>query len=256
MPHPDVNYLIEGQTAIIEMDRAPVNAIDLDFITAIIEAFRQAGADEDVRAVVLASAVPNTFCGGLDLTVMRTLTGEGFREILEKLYMELYDVQYTLGKPTIAAISGAARAGGMTLAVSCDIILAEKGVTLGYPEVKVGIIPGIHFVHLPRQIGRHRAFELLFSGEPIVADDAEKLGLINRAVYPGQARALAMSMARRMSSISPVVMRRGRDAFMRANDRDYRRDIGAVVDAMCALVETEDAQEGMAAFAEKRRPKW
>jgi len=256
MGHPDLHYAVDGQVAIIEMARPPVNAIDLAFIDAIIEAFRTAGADDDVRAVVLTSGVPGMFCAGLDLSVIKGMTGASFRQVLEKLYLELYDVQFTLGKPSIAAVNGTARGGGMTLAVSCNIILAEKDATLGYPELKVGIMPGIHFLHLPRQIGRHRAFELLFSGEPFAPDEAERLGLINRAVHAGQSRAIALSMARHMAAISPVVMHRARDTFMQANDQGYRRDLEAVVNAMCALVETDEAQEGVAAFVEKRPPRW
>src|SRR5262249_56827675 len=90
--------------------------------------------------------------------------------------------QYQLGKASIAAVNGAARGGGMTLAVSCDVILAGKSATFGYPEIDLGVLPAIHFVHVPRIIGRHRAFELLFTGRPIDAEQAATLGVVHSVV--------------------------------------------------------------------------
>ena len=251
-----INYNVDSHVAIIEFNRPPVNAIDQAFIEGVILALRRAGSDPDVRAVILTSAIENMFCGGLDLNFTSGMSGAHLRQLLEKLYIELYDVQYGLGKPTIAALNGAARAGGVTIAMSCDVVIAEKQATLGYPEVKVGLIPGIHYVHLPQQIGRHKAFELLFTGDPITADEAERLNLINRVVPQREAREAAISLGRKFAAISPTIIRQGRNAFMRANDKDFRRDIAAVVDAMCSLVETEESQEGFKAFIEKRRPNW
>lgn len=251
-----INYRTTDFLAVIEMNKPPVNAIDGDLIEGLIAALRRAGEDPDIRAVVMTSAIENMFCGGLDINFTSGMSGEELRALLEKLYVELYDVQYGLGKPTIAALNGAARAGGVTIAVSCDVVIAEKQATLGYPEVKVGLIPGIHFMHLPQQIGRHKAFELLFTGDPITADEAERLGLINRVVPQRQALEAASSLARKFAAISPTVMRQGRNAYMSVNDHDFRRDVAAVVDAMCALVETDASQEGLRAFVEKRKPDW
>src|SRR5207247_6880711 len=94
------------------------------------------------------------------------------RGLLDKLYVELAEVQYNLGKPSIAAVGGAARGGGMTLAISCDVLIAGESATFGYPEIDLGLVPALHFVHLPRIVGRHRAFELLFSGRSFGADEA------------------------------------------------------------------------------------
>ena len=109
---------------------------------------------------------------------------------------------------------------------------------------------------MPRQIGRHRAFELLFAGTPISAREAEQRGLINRAVPQDQVLEEARRLARTFVQKSPVVMKLGRGAFMRANDFEYRRNIENVVETICNIIETDDAQEGMNAFAEKRRPNW
>jgi enoyl-CoA hydratase/carnithine racemase len=251
-----LDYAVRGRVAEITLNRPPVNALNMLVIEELIAALRRAGDDDEVRAVIVTSALDNAFCAGLDLDVVRGRSGLDMRRFLKKLYIELYDVQYALGKPTIAAVRGAARAGGMTVAVSCDMIVAGEGATFGYPEVHVGLVPALHFVHLPRIVGRHRAFELLFGGDSFTAAEAKELGLLNRLVPDDQVLDEARVLATKMAAKSPVVMQLGRDAFMRANDQDYRRAIQNVAETMCALVETEESQEGLAAFVEKRPPAW
>ena len=182
--------------------------------------------------------------------------GEGMRGFLERLYLELNDVQYRLGKPSIAAVKGAARAGGMTVAVSCNMVIAGQGATFGYPEINVGIIPALHYVHLPRIAGRHRAFEHLFLGDEFSADVALDLGIINHVVPDDQVMDKAMEIAGKLAAKSPVVMKLGRDAYMRAVDTEYRRDVENMAEAMRNVVATDDSREGLAAFMEKRPPKW
>lgn len=253
---PEVHYEVRDQVAEIVIDRPPVNALSLPLIEATIAAFRRAGADDSVRAVLLSSANPKVFCAGLDLDIVKGRPGREMRQFLERLYVEYSDVQYRLGKPSIAAVAGAARAGGMTLAVSCDMIVAGENATFGYPEIDVGIIPAIHFVLLPKIIGRHRAFELLFGGKPFSAARAEALGLINRVVPTETVLDEARALARQMASKAPSVMRFGRNAFHRANALDLHRSIEDVADALAAVAELPEAQEGLAAFVEKRKPVW
>ena len=251
-----LEYRVANRVAEIRLNRPPVNALNLDLVNEIIAALGQAGDDDDVRAVVIASALDEVFCAGLDLAVVKGVDGEGMRRFLERLYFELNDVQYRLGKPSIAAVQGAARAGGMTVAVSCNIIIAGEGATFGYPEINVGLIPALHFVHLPRMAGRHRAFEYLFTGDDFGAEVARELGIVNHVVPDDEVVDKAMELARKLADKSPVVMKLGRDAYMRAIDTDYRRGIENVAETMCKVVATEDSREGLAAFMEKRRPKW
>ena len=165
-------------------------------------------------------------------------------------------MQYRMGKPTIAALTGPARAAGVTLAVSCDVIVASDTASIGYPEIEVGVIPAMHFVHLPRQIGRHKAFELLFSGKPISADEAYSRGLVNYVVPQAEVKERARALAKDFAMKSPLVMELARDSFMRANDFEYRRAIENVVETICNIIELDDAKEGLNAFNEKRRPRW
>ena len=252
----NIDYAVRARVAEITMRRAPVNAIDHGLIEDINDAYRRAKADPEVRAVILTSAFDRSFSAGMDLAMIRGKRGLDLRRYLEKLYFEMHDLQYRLGKPTIAALAGPARAAGVTLAVSCDVVIAGETASLGYPEILVGVIPAMHFVHLPRQIGRHKAFELLFSGKPVSAADACAMGLVNRVVPQAEVMKAAREVAGDFAQRSPIVMQLARDAFMRANDFEYRRAIENTVETICNIIETDDAQEGLAAFNEKRAPKW
>ena len=256
MAYENIDYQVTGRIAVIGLNRAPVNALSLDFVNEIIAALCQARDDDEVRAVIITSALEKAFCAGLDLSVVNGVDGEGMRGFLERLYLELNDVQYRLGKPSIAAVKGAARAGGMTVAVSCNMVIAGQGATFGYPEINVGIIPALHYVHLPRIAGRHRAFEHLFLGDEFSADVALDLGIINHVVPNDLVMDQAMEIAGKLAAKSPVVMKLGRDAYMRAVDTEYRRDVENMAEAMRNVVATDDSREGLAAFMEKRPPKW
>ena len=250
----DLRYDVSDRIAEISLARAPVNALSLSLLEQLIAALRRAAADENVRAVVLTSAVPRRFSAGLDLRLMLGKPATDVRRLLEKLYVELADVQYNLGKPSIAAVGGSARGGGMTLAISCDALVAGESATFGYPEIDLGLVPAIHFVHLPRIVGRHRAFELLFSGRTFGAEEAFALGLVSRVVPDERVRDEARAMARVFATKPQTAMRLGRAAFVCVND--YRRGIGEAVENFCNVAATADAQEGLRAFVEKRPPNW
>ncbi len=251
-----IDYAVRERVAEITMRRAPVNAIDHALIDELLAAYAAAKADPNVRAVILSSAFEKAFSAGMDLAMIRTGRGIDLRRYLEKLYFGMHDAQYRLGKPTIAALTGPARAAGVTLAVSCDMIVASETASIGYPEIAVGLIPAMHFVHLPRQIGRHKAFELLFSGRPISAIEAERRGLINYVVPQAAVMSKARELAVDLAAKSPMVMQLARDSFMRANDYEYRRAIENTVETICNIIELDDAKEGLAAFNEKRSPRW
>ena len=251
-----IRYEVRERIAEIKIIHEPVNAIDLLLAEEVVDAYRRVRFDPEVRAVILTSDCKAAFSAGMDLKMIRGKTGVDLRNFLEVLYFGMHDAQYRLAKPSIAAVNAPARAAGVTLAVSCDMIVAADDIDFSYPEIDVGVIPAMHYVHLPRQIGRHKAFELLFSGKPILAKEAEARGLVNYAVPHEQVMTKARELARDMASKSPAVMRIGRDSFMRANDNEYRRTIEYVVDTICHIIDTDDAQEGLNAFAEKRKPHW
>jgi enoyl-CoA hydratase/carnithine racemase len=250
-----VHYAVSDAIAEIMLDRAPVNALSIPLIDGLLDALGKAKDDPSVRAVVIASA-HKVFCAGLDLDIVRGKRGLDAKAFLERLYFALNDVQYRMGKPTIAAVDGAARAGGMTIAVSCDMIIAGDAATFGYPEIDVGLIPALHFVQLPRLVGKHQAFGPLFLGDPFDAATAFRMGLVSEIVPKGSAVDRARSIARRFAEKSPAVMKIGRDAFMRAVDADYRRAIEHAADSFALVASTQDCQEGLDAFVEKRSPRY
>lgn len=251
-----VAYRVADGVATIALDRAPVNAIDHPMIDAIHAALRRADAAPEVRVIMLTSALDGIFCGGMDLKMVAAGDALDLRRFVTKFYMETMDLQYRLRKPTIAVINGRARGAGMTLSITCDLVLAADDIDLGYPEIDIGLIPAIHYVHLPRQTSRHRAFELLFTGQPIMAGAAAAIGLINHAVPRAELTTRALELAHRLAAKSPTIMALGRASFMRANDLDYRRTVENQIETLCNVFATADGQEALHAFLEKRTPRW
>lgn len=250
-----VRYSVTDEVAEIVLDRPPVNALSLELIDALLAHLDAAGRDPGVRAVIISSA-RKVFCAGLDLDIVKGKGALDAKRFLERLYFALNDIQYRLGKPSIAAIDGAARAGGMTIAISCDMIIAGEGSTFGYPEIDVGLIPALHFVQLPRLVGKHQAFAPLFLGEPFDAQTAFRMGLVSEIVAAGTALTRARQIAQKFREKSPIVLKLGRDAFMRAVDADYRRAIEHAAETFSVVATTEDCQEGLSAFVEKRKPRY
>ena len=247
-----VLYEVSNGIARITLNRPPVNALNLEMIKDVVAALETAGKDQGIRAVVLTSAISKAFSAGLDLHLLLGKSEQKVRAMLQELYVRLHDTQYNLGKPSIAAIGGAARGGGMTLAISCDVILAGQSATFGYPEIDVGVIPAIHFTHLPRIVGRHRAFELLFSGRSFGAEEAYRLGLVSRIVPDEDLASHAQALAETFAAKSAVVMHLGRAAFMRQNDLDYRRSIANAVEDFCNVAMTDAAQDKLQSFVNRR----
>lgn len=247
-----VQYTVANHVAEITMNRAPVNAIDLDLARGVIDSYHRARKDDNVRAVILTSALPTVFSAGVDLKLVCEFTGEEMRRFMEVFYYEMHEALYRLGKPVIAAVNGHARAAGVTWAVSCDLIIAAEEAEMGYPEINVGLLPAMHLVHLPRQAGRHKAAQLLFTGDTVSAHEMLELGVINEVVPRHQVLERARELARQLASKPPYAMKMLRDSFMRANDLDYRRAMESVVETMCSLKDSNESREALRAFVEKR----
>ncbi len=251
-----VRYQVRDNVAEILLDNPPVNALDEAVMDDLLAALARARGDNSARAVILGTAIPKRFCAGLKLDTFRNGSSSEIRELVDKIYVRLCDAQFNLGKPSIAAVTGAARGAGMTLAISCDLIVATDTATFGYPEIDVGLLPAIHFTHLPRIVGRYRAFELLFTGRPFGANEALALGLVNRVVPAETEMDEARKLAQVLTAKSPELMRIGKAAFVSAIDSDYRRGVAGAVTLLSSVATTDDFREGMTAFVEKRQPVW
>ena len=251
-----INLKVENSIANIRLKRSPINAFSIDFLNEILITLKEVNKNKDVLAIMVTSSIPNIFCAGLDLDILLDKPILEVRKFLELLYIELWDTQYNMNKPTIAVIDGAARGGGMTLAISCDVIIASDKASFGYPEIDLGLLPAIHFNHLPKIVGRYRAFDLLFSGRKFYSDEALSMGLINKIVPRENLLNEATKLATIFTNKSPTTIKLGRAAFMRTNDLDYRRGVANAVEDFCNAAVTPDAQEGLKAFLEKRKPSW
>lgn len=251
-----INYDVRDHVAEILFNHKPVNAITDPFMDALLEALERARRDPDVRAVILASAIPGRFCAGLDLGSFLERSPAEMHALVGKLYSELSERQSALGKPSIAAVAGSARGGGMSVAITCDMIIAADDATFGYPELDVGLVPAIHYTHLPRIIGRYRAFDLLFTGRIFDVTEAMALGLVGRRAPASELLNEARKLAAVFVAKSPELMRLGKRAFARAVDNGYRQGASGAVDTVSVVFGMDDCKEGLRAFVEKRRPVW
>lgn len=251
-----VEMNVRDGVAEVTLHNPPANALTQAMVSQLIAALDQAAADPLVRVLIVHSAVPQRFCAGLDLAALDGAAPETVRALLDQLYTGLYDAQCRLGKPSIAAVSGAARGGGMTLAVSCDLLVAGASASFGYPEIDVGVLPAIHFNHLPRIIGRHRAFDLLFTGRSFSAADALALGLVSRVVPDAEVLDAARALARQLAGKPQATLRAGRQAFIAACDNGDRQAVVRAVDVFCGVAVSADGREGVQAFVQKRPPAW
>jgi enoyl-CoA hydratase/carnithine racemase len=251
-----IAYEMRDHVAEIALARAPVNALTADLLDELIAALDRAAADATVRAVILHSALERRFCAGIDLAQVAAMPPAALHALIHKLYVGVYDAQSRLGKPSIAAVNGVARGGGMTLAISCDLIVADREATFGYPEIDIGVIPAIHYAHLTPIAGRYRTFDLLFTGRTFGVDEAATLGLVSHVADAGnaleQARALARTLARKPAGAIGA----GRAMFRAEIDRDYRERVALAVENFCSLARGDEAREGIRAFLEKRSPGW
>lgn len=251
-----IRYKVQDAIAQILLDNPPVNGISDELLDALMSRLREAGGDAKIRAIVVGSALPGRFCGGLDLRRFRESSPAEAHAITHKLYVQLFELQSSLPKPVIAAISGAVRGGGMSIAITCDVLVAAENSTFGYPEMDVGLLPSIHFNHLPRIVGRHRAFDLLFTGRVFGAREAMELGLVSRVVRKEDVLVTACQLGTVFAEKSPELMRLGKAAFVRTTDNGYHQGAAAAVDLVSTVFGTPDCAEGLAAFGEKRKPQW
>jgi len=195
------------------------NALNTALTQALLDALRAADADEAIGCVVLTGAGQG-FCAGADLAEFKDLTPDRqpLVEARAELTMRLHLAFPAMAKPVVTAINGAAMGGGAGLAIAGDMAVMADGATLGYPEVKHGIVAAIVMANLVRQAGRKAAFELVGTGEPVSAQRALALGLVNRVVPPGELMAGALQFAQQLAAVSRPAMQLTKRLFHEAAD--------------------------------------
>jgi enoyl-CoA hydratase/carnithine racemase len=245
----------DGGFATLTMDRpAQRNALSMELMGALRRELGGLGADPDVRVVVLAGEGP-AFSAGHDLGEMVGISLDGAREVFDectRLMLAIHD----LPQPVIARVHGVATAAGCQLVAACDLAVASTHARFATPGVKIGLFCSTPMVEVARAVGRKRAMELLLTGTPIEARTALEWGLVNDVVEPDGLDGAVRALAERVGDASPLTVRIGKQAFHDNLDLGLRDAYAHAREVMSTNAVTCDAQEGMSAFLEKRRPEW
>lgn len=247
--------VVDDHIAVITLNRPEVrNAVNPELAAACEFLIKKVEADDSIRVAILTSSNDRVFCAGADLAAIASGKGAGIAT-KDGGFAGFVDAKKE--KPWIAAVKGYALAGGGELCLACDMIVASQDAKFGLPEVKRGLFAGAGGVHrLPRALPRNIGLELVATGDPLDADRAYALGLVNRVVPTDQVLSTALDLARAISVNAPISVRESLKVARLANeesDAELRRVSGEV--AMKVMV-TEDAREGPLAFLQKRQPVW
>ena len=255
MSYREIRYEVDGPMALVTIDRPEKhNAISLETLRELREAVASAAADESVKVVTITGAGGRAFASGSDLSeVLR----RDLRKALTPIVQGLAEQLERTPKPTIAAIDGICMGGGLEVALGCDLRIATPTSRFATPEGKLGIIPGGGATaRLPRVVGRGWALEMLLMGEPIDAERALAIGLVTRLVERDELLPEARRMAEHLASFAPFVPRTMKAMVHFGMEASMAGALMLEKYAQGALVQTEDKQEGITAFLEKREPRF
>jgi len=233
-----------------------MNALSTATLDQLATDFTAVAADPSVRVVVLSAAGERAFCVGADLKE-RAAMSDAQIMAQRPTFRAAFGTLLGLPQPVIAAVHGFALGGGCELALSCDVIVADETAQLGLPEVTVGLVPGCGGTQLlARRVGPGRAADLIFSGRRVAADEAAAIGLADRLVPAGEARETALELARQIAANSPVAVRAAKQALRNGAGLPLAAALEVEDAAWRTAAGSADRREGIAAFAEKRRPAW
>jgi enoyl-CoA hydratase/carnithine racemase len=247
--------------AVLTLNRpAARNSLSLEMLEAMIAAIAAIAADRSVRAVVVGANGP-AFCAGHDLKELtaRRADADGgrafFNTVWERCRTMMQAVR-SLPKPVIAAVQGAASAAGCQLVATCDLAIASTAASFATPGVNIGLFCSSPMVALSRNVAPKHAMEMLLTGDPVGADHALKIGLVNRLAAPGTEREAAIALARHIASKSATAIRIGKPAFYAQIEMDFGEAAEFAADVMVDNMLEDEAIEGIGAFIAKRAPNW
>jgi methylglutaconyl-CoA hydratase len=252
-----VQYVEAQSIATITLNRPDKrNAISYELIDDLIAALKQAAASP--AQIVILTGAGKAFCSGMDLDNLKQLTGRTHEQNLQdsETMASLFRTLYDCPKPTIAAVNGAAIAGGTGLATLCDFTLAVPEAKFGYTEVRIGFVPGIVSSYLIANVGEKRARDLLLTGRLFDAEEAHKLGLVNEVVAPEQLMPRALQLAASLMENSPASLRTTKALLSSYTKEQLDRRLKSAIGENAAIRKTADFKEGITSFLEKRKPKW
>lgn len=258
MGYSTLTFQTDGDVATIALTRPEKrNAISSQMVSDLLGALDQAEASS-ARVVILTGS-GKAFCAGMDLDELQALAAthspakhlEDARRIAKMLYR-----LYTFPKPVIAAVNGAAIAGGCGLATLADITLSVPEAKFGYTEVRIGFVPALVAVFLRRQVGEKHARELLLTGKIIDAAEAERIGLVNEVVANSDLMARAREVAETILKCSPASVGQTKKLFHANDDKTLRAELESAIETNAEIRSTDDFREGLSAFLERRAPRW
>lgn len=241
-----------GDVVWCTLDRPPLNLLEPSLIVALRDSFERLAGDRSVRvAVVIGNG--RAFTAGMDLHILRDLDVSGAKQLITDLAQAIAAV-HDAPFPVIAALNGHCFGAGLELALACDLRVATTGAGLGLPEVRVGVPSVIHAALLPLMVGPGRAAELLFTGDPVTAEQALEWGLVNRVVAPDQLRETIDELLQRILGCGPSAIRLQKELVVRWRRTDLETAVHVGIDAFAMAYATEEPREGARAFLAKRAP--
>ena len=232
------------------------NALSEELLEELIDALACAREDPAVRCLVLTSTHQTVFSSGGNLSGFAADVALVHKHFATERFPRAFRLLGELGKPSICAANGHVLAGALGLALACDLIIAKEGARFGTPEINVGLFPFMIMALIYRNVGRKKTAELMLLGEQIAAAEAERIGIVNRVVAPEGFDAQVQEWAAKLASKSPALMKLGKDAMFRQQDMAYGDAIDFLRSQLTIAFSTEDIQEGVRAFFEKREPQW
>ena len=232
------------------------NALSDDLLTELIEALLAAREDPVVRSVVLTSTHDSVFSSGGNLGGFAADVPLVHKHFATGLFPEVFQLLGELGKHSICAANGHVLAGALGLALACDLIVASEAARFGTPEINIGLFPFMIMALIYRNVGRKKTAELMLLGEQISAAEAERIGIVNRVVPAGEFAGAVSDWAEKLARKSPVLMKLGKDAMYRQQDMAFADAIDFLRSQLTIAFSTDDIQEGVRAFFEKREPEW
>jgi enoyl-CoA hydratase/carnithine racemase len=232
------------------------NALSDELLGELIAALEAARDDDAVRCVVLRSTHEKVFSAGANLAGFGADVPLVHKHLGTERFPRLFRLLGELGKPSLCAANGHVLAGALGVALACDLVIAREGVRFGTPEINVGVFPFMIMALIFRNVPRKKTNELLLLGEQISADEAERIGIVNRVVPAAEFDQAVQDWAEKLAASSPLMMRLGKDAMFRQLDMPFLDALEFLRSQLTIAFSTEDLQEGVKAFFEKREPRW
>ena len=253
----NAKYTVEDRIAIITLDHPPVNAFNSQTVKDLDAALDMALTDEEAKVIIITGAGRMAFVAGADINEINQIRDAEHAEELLRVGHGVFSKIETSKKPVIAAINGICLGGGLEMAMACHIRVAGDRARIGQPEINLGIIPGWGGTQrLPRIVGPSKAAEMILTGDPITAQEAYRLGLVNKVVPMGDVLKEAKGLARKIAGKSAVAIGCTMEAIERGRHLSLAEAMEVEIQKWCALVGGVDMQEGVQAFLQKRQPQF